>query len=397
VRRWRKGTAGVAGALVGGVAGFAIVWIVWLTLYNSPANNWDWVTPLFVLLLAVGAAVLSAAAGGFAAARMASGRPAGMGVLAATLAACAALPVLFYVSWVIVMPRIPNRTRPATSGQRADWFDHFRAQPAAGFQLAHRVQDCASRYTMQLGPDHLAAGECAALAETRADQPHDNKYKDNDLGWRWHWSRMPNGYRVTIFLDPVLQERGHAAPVFEVWRPSGLLVTRERHDAPAFIARSDLPALQAFRECLLDAAPRLRASGAWDGDPMTLVHTLGRNGGCPRVPFTADDPNALRRQNVDLEVQRDGRVDPVHLSYRPSTHADGGFDLLLRADVGAYLLDRDGQWHVTRRMNEAQVSDPPPVNCELDPAVPCNPPLAADDHRRGAAITATDEVRVGNG
>lgn len=96
---WVKWTAGAAGALVGAAACGIVVIMVWFAVDPSPKyNNWDFATPLLMLLFAAGAAVVGAAAWGFGAVRLAAGEWRALIAMAVVLALSAVLPVVAVAS-----------------------------------------------------------------------------------------------------------------------------------------------------------------------------------------------------------------------------------------------------------------------------------------------------------
>jgi hypothetical protein len=124
-------------------------------------------------------------------------------------------------------------------------------------------------------------------------------------------------------VDRTLGDVARDVPGFEVWA-SGLLVKRERQAAPSFpVDRTDLAVVESYRQCLLDAAPRLKGRGTWDGRWGTLVDAVHRDGGC--------------------------------------------------AGIGASAAARQLDLHVTGLLSQAREEDPPPASCEIDASQPCDP------------------------
>ena len=210
---------------------------------------------------------------------------------------------------------------------------------------------------------------CLALLLTRADKPSGTWYRGDDGGWRWQFEWVDSRSRVVISADRALDDIGQSAPVFEVW-DSGLIVTRERRGAPSFaVDCTDLRAVESYRHCLLDAAPRLREKGAWDGRWNTLVDALQGDGGCRGLRTVAAARQFDLPQRVELQNERRD-VAPMRVSYRPLPDRNG-FDLSVSGTKRAYLLDSSGHWHVTGFVQQAREEDPAPAPCEIDQSQPC--------------------------
>lgn len=167
-----------------------------------------------------------------------------------------------------------------------------------------------------------------------------------------------------------LGEIGRDSPVFEVW-DSGLLIKRERHDAASFaVDRSDLRAVKSYRQCLVDAGPRLQEKRAWDGRWMTLVDALHTDGGCRGLRAVAAARQFDWPQRVELQSESSDAA-PLRVSYRALPDRNG-FDLSVSGTKRAYLLDSKGKGHVTGTVAEAREEDPPPAPCEIEQSQPCD-------------------------
>jgi len=366
----RRPIAVTLGGLAGAVVAPVIAVMVFAALDRTPSYGWD-LGALFVLVPIVGLSIIAGGvAGALGASRIAAGDASGVRVILWAAILVAAMPLTFLLGIYYVVPLIPGRTAPASAAERREWLAQIRTPDmAAGLQLAHEVQSCVDTRGLQLGAAGLAVPGCGSLPETRGDVADRTRYLSNDAGWRWKVVPEPPEQRVVIYPDELLKAE---TPVFEVWS-SGVLMKRERPGAPAFIVRSDLPTVQRYRACLLAAASAARADGTWNGDWVSLIDAIGRRYTCSNLTAQADAANVTGMQNLRLFVDSPDR-ESVFLSYRPVRSADGGFDLLLGGSGRRFLLDRLGQWHVTRRMLFAGESDPPPLPCETDPTVPCDGP-----------------------
>ena len=379
---WAKWTAGAAGALVGAAACGIVVIMVWFAVDPSPKyNNWDFATPLLMLLFAAGAAIVGAAAWGFGAVRLAAGEWRALIAMAVVLALSAVLPVVAAASlkgadlWrahqKAQREKLPATAFPAEGRERARWIAALgRPAPDAGLTLARRVQSCAARLPKPQNADNLMAGNCLALLLTRADKPSGTWYRGDDGGWRWQFEWVNARSRFVISADRALDDIAQSAPVFEVW-DSGLLVKRERRGAPSVaVDRTDLRAVESYRHCLLDAAPRLREKGAWDGRWNTLVDALQGDGGCRGLRAVAASRQFDLPQHVELQSEPSD-VAPMRVSYRPVPDRNG-FDLNVSGTKRAFLLDSSGHWHVTGFVQQAREEDPAPAPCEIDQSQPCD-------------------------
>jgi len=251
-----------------------------------------------MLAFAVGAAVVGAAAWGFGAVRLAAGEWRALIGMAVVLALAAVLPVVAVAQlkgaemWrnyrKAEREKPPATSIPAEGRERERWAAALgRPAPEGGLALARHVQACAARLPRPQSADSLTTGECLALLLTRADKPSGTWYRGDDGGWRWQFEWVDSRSRVVVSADRTLDDIGQSAPVFEEW-DSGLLVKRERRGAPSFaVDRTDLRAVESYRLCLLDRAPRLREKGAWDGRWNTLGDALQGDGGCPGLRAVA--------------------------------------------------------------------------------------------------------------
>jgi hypothetical protein len=365
--RNRKILASIAGGLAGALIFPLIAVMVFMAVDRTPAYGWDLAGFFLLVPIVLLSAVVGGLAGAWGVSQIAEGDWSGAPVLAWAAILVAAIPLAVYVSVYVVLPLIPGRTAPASRAERNEWVARIgKPDPAAGLQLADQVRSCVDTMGLYFGAMGLASAECQSLAETRGDVADRTRYLSGDLGWRWMFLPEPPRKRVVIYPDELLKA---SSPVFEVWE-SGVLMKRERRDAPAFVVSSDLPAVQAYRACLLAAASAARDDGTWNGDWVNLLDAVGRHLSCPPLSVQVADQNSAGMQNVRLLLPSgQGAVD---LSYRPVRSSEGGFDMLVPSTRRRYLLDRDGQWHVTHRMQFASESDPPPLSCEIDPSVTCD-------------------------
>jgi hypothetical protein len=367
----RRTVALAVGGLVGATIAPVMAVMAFLAVDRTPSYGWD-LGAVFLLVPIVGVSVIvGGVAGALGAARLATGDWSGVGMILWAALIVTATPIAILVGIYVVVPLIPGRTAPASGAERDEWIARIRTPDlAAGLQLAYAVRSCVHTRGLQLGAVGLAFADCGSLTQSRGDVADRTRYLSGDHGWRWKIVPEPPETRVVIYPDELLKVE---TPVFEVWE-SGVLVKRERPGAPAFVVRSDLPAVQQYRACLLAAASAARGAGTWNGDWVSLIDAIGRNLTCTNLTARADEANATGMQNVRLFLESPAH-ESAYLSYRPVRSTDDGFDLLVHGSEHRYLLDRHGQWHVTLRMQFASESDPPPLPCEMDLKVPCDGPV----------------------
>lgn len=202
-----------------------------------------------------------------------------------------------------------------------------------------------------------------------------DRYGPGDMGWRWtlapsttpSWRGQP-GWLLTMRPDPVLKRDG---PILEL-DGQELLRIREREGAPSRVLRTPIPLMRRMRECIL-------AAGADAGaDSLRWKY----------LPGSVDTRRACRELLVEESgsVPADGSMgigirtklpaggeqlwsEPTWLSYL--YESPGRFQLRGSEHLRRYMLSADGTLHVTAGLREAQVTDPAPLPCEVDPAVRC--------------------------
>jgi hypothetical protein len=245
-----------------------------------------------------------------------------------------------------------------------------RMDPRMGLHYAHEVEGCVAQYGVM--PELLEKG-CTNLAVGRGDKPHTFRYLAEDNGWRWRVEGLaftPDPHpTVVVYLDEVLGP----SEVFEIWE-SGVMVRRERQGAPAMIVRSDLPIVERYRQCLIEAAPRGLADGTWSGKWEELLTAMGRSTSCRDYEAQIEQPNSTGGQNFRLIVQPEDRI--VNMRYapvQPSAGREGSFDLFLVTAMRRFMIDRDGRWHARKAQSGfATLTDPGPLACELKPEIACD-------------------------
>ena len=144
----------------------------------------------------------------------------------------------------------------------------------------------------------------------------------------------------------------HPGPIFE-FDDERLLVRREAPGAPDFAIDTPIPAVEAYRECLL-------ASGT-DG----CAHLEKQ-----RVPETG------RMGPAESHWIRLLNPDTAHLRitlFPRGRYREGAFELHMTGRGRVYMFEEASGWHVTnnRSTGIAVAKDPPPEPCELNPKVPC--------------------------
>jgi len=361
-----KAVAAALGAMVGGVLGALAVILGYMRVYDPSSRNWDFVSPILVLLVAVVGALLMAGVGAHTGVRLATHRAPEWRVVVPVGAVVVTSPFALYIFLFVVLPRIPARSSPSTTAEIETWRAHVGApSPGVGLQLAHSIEGCVERPGLAFGGDGLVMADCANFKLTRGDRPDPSQRRGGDNGWRWRVEPAPPEDRIVVYADELL---GGNPPVFEVWQ-SKLVVTRAHPGAPAYIVGTDLPVVQAYRDCLEVAANKARLDGTWNGDWRTLVDIVGRVPECPNMRVTVHELNSAGNHNIDIFVPSLNGT--VRIAYRPSRLAGVGFELVVSGNR-RYLMDRNGRWHVTTRMMIATEDDPPPLTCELRPTVPCD-------------------------
>ena len=364
----RKLLGGVGAGLVCGVIGAALSLVISFTLSPIKPGSWDWASPVFMVLAACVAGLVFGAVGAYTGSRVVFGDWRSMRPLAMALPVVVAIPVALWFYLDVVIPNTPSRTAPASSREQSRWKEQMtRMDPRMGPHYAHQVESCVASYGAV--PDFMVT-QCPQLAVGRGDKPHRFRYLSDDNGWRWRVEGVgftPDAHpSVVVYLDESLGP----SEVFEIW-DSGVLVRRERQGAPAMLVRSDLPIVERYRQCLLDAAPGAREDGTWSGKWEELLPAVGRATTCRDYEAQLEDPNPTGGQNFRLILQPNSQI--VEMRYAPVRDERGGFELFLVNTIRRFMLDRDGRWHARRaRSGFATKTDPGPLACELNPQIACD-------------------------
>ena len=173
----------------------------------------------------------------------------------------------------------------------------------------------------------------------------------HDNGWRWESVKTPLGYKVVVRPEPLLEQPG---PIFE-FDDERLLVRREAPGAPDFAVDTPIPAVEAYRDCLL-------ASGCDGCAHLEKERAPVKTGAIGRA-----ESHRIRLLNPDT----------AHLLitlFPRGRYGEGPFELHITGRGRVYMFQEGSGWHVTNNRSSGipTATDPPPEPCELFPSVPCH-------------------------
>ena len=248
-----------------------------------------------------------------------------------------------------------------------------------GSDLVNQVSDCVDR---SFPPDSLPATQRDLLTDPACstyrawalgERDHRPLYGRNDDGWRWTYEtivgktrRGGTNYHFVARPDPLLKVPG---PIIER-DGDGRVLIRDNATAPWQVFSTPIPMMKRFRECVIaannarpaddkrwpylpESGDMLRACRDWRLVPASAVSASGDHG---------YDVN-LYPPSVWPRITGHG------ILYR--VLSPGRFEIRSRSGIRRYLLDGDGNLHLTTEDRDAEVSDGPPEPCELDITIAC--------------------------
>ena len=119
---------------------------------------------------------------------------------------------------------------------------------------------------------------------------------------------------------------------------------------------------------VLSAIPPVVAVTFLKGAAVWETHKKAEREKPPATAFPAEGRE--REQPQRIELRKNASDSPMLVVYRPSPDRNG-FGLGVTGTKRAYLIDVNGDWHVTGTVREAGEEDPAPFLCEIDNAQPC--------------------------
>jgi|RhiMetdeSRZDD1v2_1073273.scaffolds.fasta_scaffold36819_1 aminopeptidase len=342
----RKVLAGILGFVTGALVAALVVVLIGFSVGDLKYSK-RWADILMLIFVGmVLAALFGGAMGVVAGLRVAEGQTRRAAIIFARATGTVVVLALLGAAGFWAMVRIP-RPNPADL-QKKQW---ARAtgplDPTLGLQLAHSLLACHAS-SRSLTPDALGASGCGHEQSLLIGSSL-TRFDSGDKGWRWESVRTPRGDKVVVRPDPLLEQPG---PIFE-FDDERLLVRREAPGAPDFAIDTPIPAVEAYRECLL-------ASGA---------------DGCAHLEKQRA-PETRRMGPAESHWIRLVNPDTAHLRitlFPRGRYREGPFELHITARGRVYMFQEGGGWHVTNNRSSgiAIAKDPSPEPCELDPKVPC--------------------------
>ncbi len=352
----------VGGLVAGALGGALIVVLIGITVGDLKySRRWaDILTLMFVGMVL--AALFGGAMGVVAGLRAAEGRTRRAAIIFARAMGTVAVLTLLGAAgfWAIV--RIP--VSDPVERQRKQWARAMGPlDPTIGLELAHSLLNCHT-WSRSLTADALGRNGCSREQSFRIGAGTAS-YDRLDKGWRWETVRTPRGDKVVVRPDPLLEQRG---PLFE-FDDERLLVRREAPGAPDFALDTPIPAVEAYRQCLL-------ASGS-DG----CAHLEKERGPLETGRMGPAESRQIRLLNPDTA--------PLLIRLFPrGRYREGPFELHITARGRVYMFQEGSGWHVTnnRSAGIATAKDSPPEPCELDPKVPCATEVQQTAHAAREAL-----------
>ena len=337
----------VIGVAAGALGGALVFLLLAFSLYDGRRSPWEWTILGLILYGTMAAALVGGAVGVVAGIRVAGGEKRRAAVTYARGMGTVAVLTLLGAAGLWAAMRMP-RSDPAEQ-QKKQWARAMGPlDSTVGLELAYQLLGCHA-WSRSLTADALISRGCA-YAHPFLIGSSIARFDRGDKGWRWEIVSTAGGDKAVVRPDPLLKQSG---PIFE-FDNERLLVRREAPDAPAFAIDTPIPAVEAYRECLL-------ASGT-DG----CAHLEKE-----RVRVQEGTSGAAESHRIRLLSP-----ETAHLLIRlfpRGRHREGPFELHITGRGRVYMFQEGGGWHVTNNRNTGAVSaqDPPPEPCEMDPRLPC--------------------------
>lgn len=362
-----------------GAAAFVV-----LTLLALAAGLTDLVVSVVIVLVSLAAALLTL--------WWRATRPLGIGFFAMLLVSTAFEWDFSKIWWITVRSLVVAVTGPYLKSAEdrtrdrarlSEWLAVRKGRPLAlapARDLVNRMNSCVVR----IFPDDVPPTQAELLAEPGCSShrywalgERDERsvlHGPDDHGWRWTYERLPgqtrlggSNYRIVARPDPLLEVPG---PIVER-DGDGRILIRETEMAPRQTFYTPIPMMKRFRECVI-AASRSRPANTkrWP----YLPESSEMQEACKEwrlVASTAITISGDRSYAVNLYPPSDSPRTSGHgILYR--VLSPGRFELRSSSGLRRFLLDSDGNLHLTTENRDAEVSDGPPEPCELDITIACD-------------------------
>ena len=365
-------------AVMGAVTFVVITLVALLSLFSGVA------APMVITLVTLACAIVAAF-------RSAT-RPLAVGFFAMLLVT-SVFERDFSMIWWIALKAIggsaaaPYKRSAKERAKLAEWLALRKGRPLslgpARTLLEHLgSRDCIGRFfppesIPATGRDLIAEPGCSIYRYFALGAPDERgvSYGDEDHGWRWTYERLPTRTRLGT---PNYLLRARPDPQLEMPGPivardgDGRVLIRDTDKAPWQTFSTPIPMMKRFRECVSIAADSTHPTDVrrWTSLPESAAMQRTCKGWWLPPP-TTDDGDAV----YDVRLQPPStwpRISDHVILYR--VLSPGRFEIRSLWGIRRYLLDADGNLHVTAENRWAEITDAPPESCELDIDITCAAP-----------------------